>query len=236
VKLKLNKMNMNKKKLFGLLIFISFSIGYSYGQSKNMNLKRDTISQSELSKWKLLGIGEVSSTLNKQVALKEVDGSKGIMLISPNIYKNDVILNFKVMALTPASVIVIMLSASDEGESDELTIPNNYDGSIGFWENNENYFFAFKNAPHNVTPLVRKNPRAKKPLIAAKENHMVAGVYYEIEVGKKQGKLWLSIDGKIIFETIDTNPLAGGHVALRLRGTAGFSAGCLIKDLIISSK
>jgi len=226
---------MNKKKLFVLLIFISFSIGYSYGQSEKINLKKDTVAAPELSKWQLLGKGKVS-TLNNQVALKEVDDSEGVMLISPDIYKNDVKLNFKVLALTPATVIVIMLSVSDEGESDELTIPNNYDGSIGLWATKENYFFAFKNAPHNVTPLVRRNPRAKEPLIAAKENFMIAGVYYEIEVGKKQGKLWLSIDGEKVFETVDTNPLAGGHVALRLRGTAGFSAGCLIKDLIISSQ
>lgn len=225
---------MNKKKLFGLLIFLHFFIGYSYGQSENINLKRDTVSQSELSKWKLLGIGEVS-TLNNQVALREVKDSKGIMLISPDIYKNDVVLDFKVLALTPATVIVIMLSISDEGESKELTIPNDYDGSIGLWDTKENYFFAFKNAPHNVTPFVKKNPRAKEPLITAKENRMVAGIYYEIEIGEKQGKLWLSIDGEKVFETVDTNPLTGGHVALRLRGTAGFSAGCLIKDLVISS-
>lgn len=93
-----------------------------------------------------------------------------------------------------------------------------------------------KNAPHDVTPFVRKNPKAQQPLIAAKENSMIAGIYYEIEVGKMEGKLWLSIDGKKIFKTVDANPLGGGHIALRLRGTAGFSAGCLIKDLTISSK
>jgi len=226
---------MNLKELFGLLIFLSFSIGLSYGQSENNNLKRDTIAISDLSKWKLLGKGEVS-TWGDQVSLKEVDDSKGVMLISPEIFKNDVILNFKVYALTPATVIVAMLSVSDEGESDELTIPDNYDGSIGLWtEIKENYFIAFKNAPHNKTPFVKKNPKSQKPLIAAKENYMIAGIYYEIEVGKKKGKLWFSIDGEKVFETLDANPLTSGHIALRLRGTAGFSAGCLIKDLIISS-
>jgi len=226
---------MNLKELFGLLFFLSFSIGLSYGQSEKNNLKRDTIAISDLSKWKLLGKGEVS-TWGDQVSLKEVDNSKGVMLISPEIFKNDVILNFKVYALTPATVIVAMLSVSDEGESDELTIPDNYDGSIGLWtESKENYFIAFKNAPHNKTPFVKKNPKSQKPLIAAEENYMIAGIYYEIEVGKKKGKLWFSIDGKKVFETLDTNLLTSGHIALRLRGTAGFSAGCLIKDLIISS-
>jgi hypothetical protein len=227
---------MTKKTFFALLVFISISVSYSYGQIKHNGFKSDAIATAELKEWHLHGVGEVS-TWGGQVSLKETDKSKGVMLISPESFKDDVILNFNVLALTPATVIVAMLSVSDKGISDELTIPENYNGSIGLWmKEKESYFMAFKNASHNKTPFLRKNPDATKPLVAAKENYMVAGVYYNIEVGKKQGKLWLSIDGKKVFETHDAAPLKGGHVALRLRGTAGFPAGCLIKDLVIASK
>jgi hypothetical protein len=82
---------------------------------------------------------------------------------------------------------------------------------------------------------VRKNPNAKGKLASAKENVMMAGVYYQIEIGKKQGQIWLSIDGEKLFKVEDINPLVGGHIAIRLRGTAGFKAGCLIKNLEIFS-
>ena len=82
---------------------------------------------------------------------------------------------------------------------------------------------------------MRKSPYKGESLGSAKENLMIAGVYYDVEVGKYQGKLWLAIDGKKVFETEDKEPLKGGHLALRIRGTAGFKAGCLIKDLEVLS-
>lgn len=130
-----------------------------------------------------------------------------------------------------------MVSISDLGESENLTIPDDYDGGMGlFASEKENYFFAFKNAPHsNNTPFVRKFPNASGNLGSADESNMIAGIYYDIEIGKYQGKLWLAVNGEKLFEVEDENPLQGGHVALRIRGTAGFKAGCLIKDLEILS-
>jgi hypothetical protein len=152
------------------------------------------------------------------------------------VYENDVIVRYRVLALTSPTVLVALLSISDQGESNELTVPGDFDGSLGlFVREKENYFFAFKNGPHNVTPFVRKSPSTGESLGTANENSMIAGVYYHVEVGKQQGKLWLTVDGKKLFETEDPDPLAGGHIALRIRGTAGFKAGCLIKDLEILS-
>ena len=197
------------------------------------NCYSQKITTAELSQWTLLGQGEVG-TWGDQVFIKEAEESKGIMLVSPHTFTPDIIVRYKVLALTPATVIVTMLSMSDKGDTDKLTIPENYDGSIGIWSaEKENYFFAFKNAPHNVTPFVRKNPDPGITLASARENLMTAGIYYAIEVGKQQGKLWLSIDGKRAFEVKDPDPLSGGHLAIRLRGTAGFQAGCLIKEMEI---
>jgi hypothetical protein len=226
---------MKKIKLAGLIIILSLAVGFARGQSNDCGLMKTTVSSNELSNWIVLGKGKVEKS-GSQIAMQESDDSKGIMLLSPDVYDNDVIVRFKAMALTPATVFVAVLAASDEGESEDLTIPDDYDGNFNFWtKERENYVFAFKNGPHNVTPFVKRSPNAKTALGSASENKMIAGVYYDIEVGKYQEKLWLAIDGEKVFEVEDKKPLERGHVALRIRGTAGFRAGCLIKDLVILS-
>jgi hypothetical protein len=226
---------MKKIKLAGLIIILSLAVGFARGQSNDCGLMKTTVSSNELSNWNVLGKGKVEKS-GSQIAMQESDDSKGIMLLSPDVYDNDVIVRYKAMALTPATVFVAVLAASDEGESEDLTIPDDYDGNFNFWTKEiENYVFAFKNAPHGVTPFIIKSPNVKQNLAIASENTMIAGVYYDIEVGKYQGKLWLAIDGKKVLEAEEKEPWGRGHVALRIRGTAGFKAGCLIKDLEILS-
>ncbi len=48
---------------------------------------------------------------------------------------------------------------------------------------------------------------------AAKQDRMVAGVYYDIEVGKEGRKLWLSVDGEEVVSMEDRAPIVGGHVS-----------------------
>ncbi|MEM9984062.1 MAG: sialate O-acetylesterase [Bacteroidota bacterium] len=194
-------------------------------------LSEKAISGAELLEWTFWGEGEASPS-GGQVLLKEAEVSAGVMLISPESWTGDVVLRYRVQALTPATVIVTLLAASDAGESTVLTLPKSYDGSIGMWtKEKENYFVAYKNAPHGLTPFVRKQPNARDYLAQAEKNVMVAGQYYEVEVGKLQGKLWLSVDGEKLFQQLDESPLAGGHLAIRLRGTGGFPAACLIQEV-----
>ena len=225
---------MQNMKKAGIILILSLTIGFVKGQSDNLGLKEKLISSSELNDWTVLGKGKVEIS-GTRITMQESDDSKGIMMVSPGVYSSDVILRYKTLALTSATVLTAFLSVSDVGESENLTIPDDYDGSLGLWtKEKENYFFAFKTAPHNNTPFVRKSPMAAA-LGSASENKMIAGVYYDIEVGKYQGKLWLSINGEKVFEVEDKDPLGRGHVSLRIRGTAGFRAGCLIKDLVILS-
>ena len=72
-----------------------------------------------------------------------------------------------------------------------------------------------------------------KKLDVAEKNVMVVGKHYAIEVGKKEGNIWLKIDGEMILEAHDSEPYQKGHLALRLRGTAWNSASCLIRNLEI---
>lgn len=221
-------------RYLALVLIFLFMVTSTFSQANDFGKNKSEISPDELLNWTVMGKGKVEKS-GSQVAMQESDDSKGIMLVSPDVYDNDVVVRYKVMALTPATVLVALLSVSDVGDSDQLTVPEDFDGSLGlFTSEKENYFFAFKNGPHNVTPFVKKSPEGKT-LGSASENTLIAGVYYDIEVGKKQGKLWLTVDGEKLFETTDPEPLKGGHIALRIRGTAGFKAGCLLKDLEISS-
>lgn len=227
---------MKKVRNHALVLAMSFLAGTAYGQGNDFGMEKNEISADELVNWNLVGKGRVMQH-GTQISLQESDDSKGIMLVSPDAYGDDIVVRYKVLALTPATVLVALLSASDEGATADLTIPEDFDGSLGlFTGEKENYFIAFKNAPHNVTPFIRKSPYAGETLGSAVKNSMIAGVYYEIEVGKRGKKLWLSVDGKKIIKTEDPEPLGGGHLALRIRGTAGFKAGCLIKDLEILSR
>ena len=189
-----------------------------------------------LSKWQLLGKGSVFTSANGQTCLMESENSQGVMILSPAYYKGDVVVKYKVLALSSASVFVTILSAT-KTDASELNIPEDYDGSMGFWTNDvANYFIAFKNAPHGVTPYIAKNPVFTMASVASEQDRMLAGVYYDIEVGKLGTKVWLSVDGQKILDWEDRAPAEGGHIAFRLRGTAGLKASALIKDFVVYSK
>lgn len=196
----------------------------------------DNVTADELLTWQLLGDGKISKAMGEQVCLEESEQSKGVMLLSPTYYPGDVVIRYQALALSPASVFVTVLSAKDLS-MDQLTIPGNYDGTMGLWtEETSNYFFAFKNAPHGGTPFIMRNPDGEQLAHAAEQDQMVAGVYYTVEVGREGAKLWLSINGKRVVDAVDEMLLAGGHIALRLRGTAGLQAIGLIKELTIYTK
>jgi hypothetical protein len=197
--------------------------------------KEEKISAEQLAAWKLLGQGQAGAVMGGQTLLSEADVTKGVMLISPSSYGKNVIMKYKILALTDASVFVNILSATDRA-SDKLTIPDNYDGSMDLWTSSKNYFLAFKNATHGATPFIKKNAEGSKESWAAEQDKMVAGVYYDIEAGKSETKLWLAINGKKIVELEDNSPLNSGRLAFRLRGLPGFKAACLIKDLKVYSK
>jgi hypothetical protein len=217
------------KTLFLVLPLLILSWPVSYGQGRE--------SVKQLDEWTFYGQGTKLLEGHGQYLIKEnPDASKGVGLISPESYSTNVVMRYKVMALTPATVLVAILSASDRGESSQLSLPENYDGSIKFWSGGcDNYFFAFHNAAHNYPPFVRRFDDKKVMLDVDKKNRMHVGKYYSIEAGRKDNKIWLKIDGKTVLKYVDTKPYASGHLGLRIRGTGGEYAACLIKDLEIIS-
>ncbi len=222
--------NMKTRKL--LLAFFAMTT------SLMMCAQTVKVSPEELNTWPFYGQGSKMVESHNMFFMKEAPESNGVMIVSPESYSENVVVRYDVMTLTPASVLVALLSASDPGKDTKLTIPKDYDGSMNLWiEDVESYFYAFRNAPHNFTPFIRKYPlgNRKDPAIASyHKNIMHPGVFYAIEIGRKKDTLWLKVDGEKILETKDENAFSGGHIAFRIRGTAGEYAACLIRNLEIS--
>lgn len=192
------------------------------------------VSNAELLTWTFTGEGRFVDESARQLCLEEGTPSKGVGIFSPKSYAGDVVLRYKVMPLTGATVLVNLLAMSDAGESQELTLPKDYDGSMGPVLSTENYFVAFRNSPHATAPFIRKNPGYTE-LAIAERDEMIPGVYYDVEVGRVGETIFLKVDGKMIVQTVDAAVLAGGHVGIRLRGTAGHPAVCLLRDLTVLS-
>ena len=183
-------------------------------------------------KWSFHGQG-LAVTRGDLFYIREADPSVGAMLISPNSFQGDVILRFEIMPMTAASVCVVILAASDAGESQELTIPEDYDGNMGLWINQmDNYFFAFHNAAHDRNPFLNRFP-ANKRLTIADSNAMRSGAFYRIEVGRKGKTLWFEVDGQRVLEAQDPKPLESGYIAFRIRGIDYEPAACLIRNVSI---
>lgn len=200
------------------------------------NLTEKQISVETLLNWKQLGKGKVSMAIANQLSITETEDSQGVMLMSPDTYSEDVIVRYKFLALNAATVFVTMLSASDGSGGGGLRIPSDYQGGFALLTEKSNYFFAFKNDVHAAKPYLAKNPASSISATAQKTDQMLPGIYYDIETGKSGNQVWLKINGRTIVKMEDPNPLSGGRILFRLRGTAGIPAAALIRDVRIVSK
>lgn len=196
-------------------------------------LHETTYSVDELLEWTRRGQGYVDDFRGQALQMAEQDGSKGVILSSPERFGTRTIVRFQAFTLTPGTVLVTMLSASDEADQHHLSIPVKNRGGAGFWVNNtSNYFFAFHNAAHMKKPFVVRFDNGEKDLIAqAEERVMNTGRWYDVEVGRWKDRVWLKIDGNTLFQGTDADPASGGHVVLRIRGTGIQQANCLVRDL-----
>jgi hypothetical protein len=188
----------------------------------------------ELLRWRALGLGTAIDPGHGTVQLSETSGSKGAVLLSSEAYGTDVVVKYRVMPLSAATVLVALLSYSDTEDGSHLTVPVYYDGSIGLWTRDRHgYFFAFHAAAHNGTPHIRRSPGGR--LASAKNGPMRVGQWHQVEVGRRGNHLWLKIDGETVVEAKDDAAKEGGHVGFRIRGTGTGLASCLIADVVIEA-
>jgi len=223
-------MNRNEGKAMKTIVSMSVAAALLIGVTVSAEeISTETIADA----WTSYGQGVVRYQ-NRMLFLQEAEDSKGVGVVSPEAYGENVVVRYELMPMNPASVCVAVLSASDDGESGKLTIPEGYDGNGGFWfREAHNYFFAFHNMAHDREPFVVRAGGGGQ-IAEADANVMQAGVFHTVEVGREGGKLWLSVDGKRLLEGEDADPLGGGHVGFRIRGINGQAAACLIRNVSIT--
>ncbi len=212
--------------IYGLILF--------FGALSFLSAFAGHVPVEELTKWHFYGIG-FGKVERGMFYMKEARDSKGVMIVSTEVYGENLTVNYQVMPMSAASVCVVILSASDAGDGKALTLPGSYDGAMAHWiQHVKNYFFAFHNAAHNATPFAIRFPE-KKSIGQCEENLIKAGEFHNIEAGRHEERLWLKINGQLIFEGHDENPLGAGHLAFRIRGLSEEPASCLIRQVTIES-
>ena len=191
--------------------------------------------KSLVSDWAFYGKGLRKEERN-MFYMKEDHGSSGVMLVSPETYAENFALSYEIMPMTSASVLVVLMSASDHGKGESLTLPDDYDGNAGPWVREiDNYFFAYNNASHNVTPFINRFPAVGR-LAEYSENIFEVGKFAKVEIHRNGGQLKVSVNGNVILETEDPEPLGPGHLAFRIRGLSEEPAACLIRNVAIESR
>ena len=196
---------------------------------------RQVLTVDDLLSWQRLGNGYFGNFRNRALQMTEDEHSDGLMLVSRKSFGTDLVVTCDVMTLRPATVLVLMLSASDGDGTGQLNIPAGFNGALSAWGAGAvDYFFAFHNAPHFRHPFVnRRGTNGPQLLMEADRNYMRPGQWHRVEIGRSGSRLWLRIDGKMVLDVIDETPLGAGHIAFRTVGSGTERASLFIKDVII---
>ena len=188
-----------------------------------------------VSSWSFYGKGLRKEERN-MFYMKEDYGSSGVMIVSAETVGENFVLKYEIMPMTSASVLVVLMSASDHGKGKSLTLPDDYDGNAGPWVREiDNYFFAYNNASHNVTPFINKFPATGR-LAEYPENIFEVGKFAKVEIHRNGSQLKVSVNGDVILAAEDPKPLGAGHLAFRIRGLSEEPAACLIRNLSMESR
>ncbi len=193
-------------------------------------------SPQDLSRWTLVGIGSVHLDKGENaIRLSEGRGSKGVTLVSPESYGKDLVLRFAAKPLQARGVNVVLLAISDKQTGGYPALPAESDGAMDFWTSGSvsNYLAAFHTGFHQPNAYIRRNPG--NALIAEARDAAAAEAWYDVEIGRRDARLWLKIDGVLVCEGEDKGPesLGPGAVGFRLRGPGDGTFSCLIKDVRI---
>lgn len=210
-----------------ILVFLNLAIA-SASLSAAEVLTPEDLSED----WHFYGIGSHHVEYGSLFLSEDVD-SRGAMLLSPHTYIGDFKVSYEIMPMNAATVCVLILCATDPEDPTALTISDDYDGNIQYWVNDaDNYLFAYHNSSHGKMPFVNRRPIGGQIGVSEKRVAQL-GRFNQIEAGKEGGKLWLKVNGELLFETEDTQPFESGHFAFRIRGIRNIPAACMIRNIVI---
>jgi len=203
--------------------------------------KKEKITPVELATWQTFDEGK--STVNgDELIIEETEGSDGYFLISPKEYETDFILTYKVKALSESTVLITLFSVLQEGNNDTFSVPavTATPREVWNWRSRmKHYNLTINNRSHGITPFFFKNvpPSSRGFNERLQENIMKVGQWYDVEIGKKENRLWFKLNGKVFFDVEDAEPYEKGRLIFRISGTTGektIFAKAAFKDIVIS--
>ncbi|MFK7813127.1 MAG: hypothetical protein AB8B59_11575 [Maribacter sp.] len=224
----------NKVQLMAMVILSAITFGC--GQSK-----KEKITPEELATWQTFDKGK-STVQDNMLLVEETEGSDGYFLISPKLYPKDFTLNYKVKAISESTVLINLFSVLQDGDNSSFSLPPNTATPREVWDWRtamKHYNLTYNNRSHGNTPFFFKNTAPNS--IASREkldkNIFEVGQWYDVEVGKKDNRVWFKLNNKIHFDFEDASPLEGGRLIFRISGTTGeksIFAKAALKDIVIS--
>lgn len=226
-------MNPTSFKLYCIVLSLFMSCSYKP--------RERSISVEELSSWPTYGIGEVALEGN-EIILTETQGSDGFFLISPNKLAKDLVIRYQVKPMSESSVLITLFSATQTGTNEQLALPPVDATPMEVWQwrsKMKHYNLTFNNSSHGNNPFFFKNLNPNKRGFHQwlSENIATAGEWHDVEIGRENNNVWFKLNGITYFEIAECDPLAEGHLLLRISGTSGDSpifAKAAFRNLIIS--
>jgi hypothetical protein len=203
--------------------------------------KEEKITPKELATWQTVDKGK-STIQGDELIIEEIEGSDGYFLISPKLYPKDFTLNYKVKAISESTVLINLFSVLQDGDNSSFSLPPNTATPREVWDWRtamKHYNLTYNNRSHGNTPFFFKNtaPNSIASREKLDENIFEVGQWYDVEVGKKDNRVWFKLNNKIHFDFEDPSPLEGGRLIFRISGTTGDNvifAKAAIKDIVIS--
>ncbi|AWX45834.1 hypothetical protein HME9304_02864 [Flagellimonas maritima] len=224
-----------KTRLQIALIAMLIATAFSCGQ------KKERITPEELATWQTFDKGK-TTVEDDMLIVEETEGSDGYFLISPKEYETDFTLTYKVKALSESTVLITLFSVLQEGNYGTFSVPpiSATPREVWDWRSNmKQYNLTINNRSHGITPFFFKNipPSSRGFNERLEVNIMEIGQWYDIEIGKKENRLWFKMNGKTFFDVEDTDPYQKGRLIFRISGTTGekvIFAKAAFKDIVIS--
>lgn len=218
--------------LFTLLTVLGFSCGQN-------NIEK--ITPQQLARWQTFDKGK-STVQGDELIVEETEGSDGYFLISPKEYNTDFTLKYKVKPMSESTVLITLFSVTQEGDPTEFSVPSVSATPREVWDwrsGMKHYNVTINNRSHGITPFFFKNipPSSRGFNEKLQKNIMEVGKWYDVEIGKKEKRLWFKLNEKEFFTVEDTDPYEKGRLIFRISGTTGekvIFAKAAYKDIVIS--
>ena len=203
--------------------------------------RKEHITPEELATWQTFDKGK-STVQDDMLIVEETEGSDGYFLISPKQYESDFTLRYKVKALSESTVLITLFSVLQDGDNTTFALPpvNSTPRQVWDWRSTmKHYNLTINNRSHGITPFFFKNIPPSSMCFNERlpENIMDVGQWYDVEIGKKETRLWFKLNGKTYFDVEDLEPYQKGRLIFRISGTTGekvIFAKAAFKDIIVS--